>query len=46
MVNDESIVPLDPKLDLNTFLNKYKDDNISTEFQPNLLDIISPYMTS
>ena len=29
---------------MNTFLNnKYKDDNVSTESEPNLFDITSPY---
>ena len=40
MANDDTFVPLDTDLDLNTFLNKYKDDNISTESQPNLFNII------
>jgi len=30
------MVLLDHTFDLNTFLNKYKHDNISTESQPNL----------
>ena len=43
MANDDTFVPLDTDLDLNTFLNKYKDDNISTESQPNLFNIKSPH---
>jgi len=43
MANDDSVGPLDPNFHLNIFLNKYKEDNISTESQPNLFDITSPY---
>ena len=43
MANNDTFVPLDTDFDLNTFLNKYKDDNISTESQPNLFNIKSPY---
>ena len=41
MADNESSVPLGPNIDLNTFLNKYKDDTFSHEDQPNIFNITS-----
>ena len=43
MANNNTLVPEDPNIDLNMFINKYQDAENSDEYQPNIFQLTSPY---